>query len=354
MNQVSLPQVMHHQFNSEFSNDRLDHPATWRGDQLFQSPFWRIPFEPHWLQENRKLGSVFNLSSDFTGLLHRIQAELEDGYGAVLLSGFPVERFLCRNEGLELLKSTFTKMASVVGTPVSQSAAGEQVFSVRNEGFAENDSRSRGPNTKKKLSFHTDRCDVISFLCVQQAKSGGDNQVVSSMSIYNEVLECRPDLVDVLMQPFFYQRHNVDLGNQNQLISQPIFSFCQSRFAANYLRVLIERAYQSKEIPEMSDIQREALDYVDLIASDSSLHATFRQETGDILFLNNWVTFHRRTEFEDHDEIALRRHLLRIWLSVPNSRPLDSGFAENYGSTTAGAIRGGMQAAKTTKDQSTN
>ena len=31
---------------------------------------------------------------------------------------------------------------------------------------------SDGPNTRKRLSFHTDRCDVIGFLCLRQARSG--------------------------------------------------------------------------------------------------------------------------------------------------------------------------------------
>ena len=47
--------------------------------------------------------------------------------------------------------------------------------------------------------------------------------------------------------------------------------------------------------------------------------------------------------FEDHEDSALRRHLLRIWLAVPNSRPLNPVFIDNYGATGAGAIRGGMQ-----------
>ena len=107
----------------------------------------------------------------------------------------------------------------------------------------------------------------IGFMCLQQAKSGGENYVVSPMALYNEIGRRRPDLLGVLEQP------------------------------------------------------------------------------GDILFLNNWVTFHRRSEFEDHEEPARKRHLLRIWLSVPNSRPLNPMYRDNYGATEAGAIRGGMREA---------
>jgi hypothetical protein len=74
------------------------------------------------------------------------------------------------------------------------------------------------------------------------------------------------------------------------------------------------------------------------------MHASFMQQPGDLLFLNNWVTLHRRSEFEDYAEAEKRRHILRIWLSVPNSRPLDPLFLDNYGAIGAGEVRGGMRA----------
>ena len=95
----------------------------------------------------------------------------------------------------------------------------------------------------------------------------------------------------------------------------------------------------------MSDLQREALDYIEQLADDPSLHVSFRQQAGDVVFLNNWVTLHRRSEFVDHTNPDRKRLLLRIWLSVPNSRPLDPRFAGSYGTTQAGAIRGGMRPA---------
>ena len=104
---------------------------------------------------------------------------------------------------------------------------------------------------------------MIGFLCIRQAKSGGENQVVSSMTLYNEIQRQRPDLMEVLMKPFLYKRHTVDVGNDQPYTQQPIFSFCQGYFGANLLRVLIERAYASDDTPEMNDLQREALDFVD-------------------------------------------------------------------------------------------
>ena len=186
---------------------------------------------------------------------------------------------------------------------------------------------------------------MIGFLCLKQAKSGGENEVVSSVTLYNEIAKRRPDLLEILREPFLYKRHTVDTANNLPYCRQPVFSFCEGHFACAFLRVLIERAYADPETPEMAPEQCEALDFLEEVAAEPELHVRFRQEPGDILFLNNWVTLHRRTEFEDYEEPERRRHILRAWLSVPNSRPLDPLFVDNYGAVEAGAIRGGMVAA---------
>jgi alpha-ketoglutarate-dependent taurine dioxygenase len=327
--------------------------AAWRGEELFARSDWFHELDAVELAEIDRAVQQFH-STDSSGndlpklalpklaaRLKRIQDSLEHGSGAVMIRGLPSERY-----SRAMLEQLFLGICSEIGTPISQSAAGERIFSVRDEGYAQSDPRARGPNTAKKLSFHTDRCDVIAFLCLRQAKSGGENQLVSSVSLYNEMSKRRPDLLKILLQPFLYQRHNVDQGNESAYTQQPIFSIYQGHFAANLLRVLIERAYASSETPEMTAEQREALDELERLAEDPGLHVTFAQQPGDMLFLNNWVTFHRRHEFEDHAQLELRRHLLRVWLSVPNSRPLHPLFAGNYGATQAGAIRGGMKQMK--------
>lgn len=333
--------------------DPIEHPAAWRGEELFRRADWRCDLTPE--QSSAILAMKDRLPEseseesnppqrgqlpELSSTLMQIRHDLEHGSGACLLRGLPVDAL---NE--EQARRVFWALAQGVGTPVSQSAAGERIFSVRDEGYQLGDPKARGPNTKKRLSFHTDRCDVIAFLCLQPARSGGGNQIVSSMTVYNEILKRRPELLEVLMQPYYSRRHNVDTGNAKPWCQQPIFSFCEGHFAASYLRVLIDRAYEMPELPEMTNQQREALDLVEEIAAEPELHVSFNLERGDILLLNNWVTLHRREEFEDYDEPSKRRHLLRIWLAVPNSRPIDPRFVDNFGDTRAGAIRGGMRAA---------
>ena len=338
--------------------ESLNIAAVWRGDELFRRDDWLCELTGDDLGElSRAVSATFDrerrrvTATDFQlpGLgprLAQVQDRLEHGSGAAWLRGLNLDGY-----SEEQAKTLFWGLAQHIGTPVSQSAAGDRIFHVRDAGFGKEDPRTRGPNTRRGLSFHTDRCDVIAFLCLRPAKSGGENQLVSSAAIYNQVLLERPDLLEELMRPYLYQRHNVDQGNQHAYCRQPIFSFREGRFAANLLRVLIERAYAMDDTPDMTDSQREALDFLESVAERPEMHVTFRLERGDMLFLNNWVTLHRRFEFEDHEQPALRRNLLRLWLSVPNSRPLDPAFLDNYGAVGAGQLRGGMRAADESKQE---
>lgn len=334
---------------SSMNRRPLDHPAVWYGRELTRRPGWGDSFSDMELAELSQTSAQGILDEHASTApefpcpltrrrLWRAQQELESGCGAVLLKGL-------QKTGLsdDQFRTLFWNMMWQVGTPVTQSPRGERIFSVRDERLPDGDPRVRGPNTNRALSFHTDRCDVISFLCLSQAETGGENQIVSSMAIYNELQQRRPDLLETLCQPFYYWRHNVDTANERPYCEQPIFGFEQGHFCSNLLRVLIERAYAQPNLPDMTAEQREALDLIESIAQEPHVHFAFRQEPGDLLLLNNFVTYHRRGEFVDAPT-ATPRHLLRIWLSVPNSRPLPASFAAHYGDTRAGAIRGGMRA----------
>jgi len=242
-----------------------------------------------------------------------------------------------------IVKNWFMEFCKKIGTPLSQNENGENLLSVRDQSLGEKDPRTRGPNTNKKLSFHTDRCDVIGFLCLQPAKSGGENQIIQSKEVEKIIKKERPDLHEILYQKFPYKTHSIDPANPLPFCEQPIFSSQNGYFACSYLRVLIDRADQDPDCPSLSNQQKEALDFLDSVCERNQLQTKFTLKRGDILFLNNWTTLHRRTAFEDFSELNQRRHLLRVWLSVANSRPIDNSFLSNFGAVGAGEIRGGIR-----------
>ncbi len=329
-------------------------PAHWRGDELTRRDDWQYTLSRVECEEIRTalatvdreglaLESIAAEQFPLPALaprLARIQHSLEHGSGSFLLRGWPTERY-----DTEANRRVFWGLSQHLGTPISQSARGEKIFHVQDAGFDKDDARARGPNTSKALHFHCDRCDVIGFLCVNQAKHGGASYLVSSAAVHNEMLARRPDLLALLYQPWYYKTHNVDLANDDPWCHQPIFAIQQGHFVAYVLRVLIDRAYELPELPDMGAAQKEALDYLDTLCADPTLHHAFTQTPGDILFVNNFTNFHSRSAFEDHDDPARRRLLLRIWLSMPNSRPLPPSFAGSFGQTAAGSIRGGIHPA---------
>lgn len=296
----------------------LDHPSAWIGNELGSDPSW---------------------IGDFGALdTATIEDQLENGPGVVLLRGFPID-----GHDKDSAREAFRGWCSGLGTLLSQNEKGDTLFDVSDAGFGKDDPRTRGPNTNKKLSFHTDRCDVIGFLCWKQARSGGENELLSSMQLYNEIARRRPDLLEVLLQSFVYKRHTVDLGNEQPYCEQPIFSFQDGHFACSFLRVLINRAHADPNLPDLSTAQIEAMDFLEAVAEEPDISHRFRQEPGDVLLLNNWVTLHRRSAFVDHEDPTERRCLFRAWLSMPNSRPLDPRFEANFGAVGAGEVRGGFK-----------
>ena len=317
----------------------INSSGSWKGKEISGQPDWQIDLTENHIKEiNELISGNGQKNSSITQLFADARETLENGPGVVLIRNCPVHDL---NEGEA--KKLFSILASLIGTLVSQSSEGELIFSVRDSGYKEDDPRSRGPNTRKKLSFHSDRCDVIGFLCLKQAMSGGENQIVSSIAIHNHLVENEPGLIKYLYEPFYYRRHNVDTGNELPYCRQPIFSVTEGKFACNLLRVLIDRAYAMPELPDMSEEQKKALDAIEETASLTEMHFNFRQRPGDILFLNNWTTLHRRSEFIDFPDPEKKRHILRAWISPPNNRPIDPLFEDNYGDHRAGKVRGGMR-----------
>jgi len=83
---------------------------------------------------------------------------------------------------------------------------------------AVNDPSARIYQTTERQTFHTDSCDMVALLCLKTAKSGGESALVSSMTIYNEMYEQRPDLLELLFQPFVTDRRGeVPVGKKPYL-----------------------------------------------------------------------------------------------------------------------------------------
>ncbi|MEM7565294.1 MAG: TauD/TfdA family dioxygenase, partial [Pseudomonadota bacterium] len=184
------------------------------------------------------------------------------------------------------------------------------------------DPKERAYRNSTELDMHTDACDVVAMMCLQKAASGGISGYVSAISIYNEVLQRRPDLMPVLMTGFHYHRFGEEAPGQSPVTEEkiPVFSFEQGYLSVNYLRSYIEMAAEELQQP-LSRPEIEALDLVDEIAHDDRFALKFITQPGEAVFFNNLTVLHNRTAFDDAEEESLKRHFLRLWLVAHQPRP---------------------------------
>ena len=271
--------------------------------------------------------------------LHGILDQVINGRGFVLIKGLLVERWSRREAAV-----AFLMIGVQLGNLRMQNAEGHLLGHVRDLGRSSDDPNTRIYQTRERQTHHTDSCDVVGLMCLQQAKSGGLSSLVSSTTIFNEMRRRRPDLLSVLMQPIETDRRGEVPEGSKPYFNISVFNYHDGLVSAIYQRQYIESARRFHEVPPLSPLQIEALDLLDQLANDPKLNLMMELEPGDIQLVHNHTILHDRTAFEDYPEPDRKRHLLRLWLAPPNARPLPEVYAERFGSITPGD-RGGVAVA---------
>ena len=106
--------------------------------------------------------------------------------------------------------------------------------------------------------------------------------------------------------------------------------------------------YAEPGVPPLRPEQVEAMDELAAIADELALQVPF--EEGQIQLMNQHVTYHGRTAYADDATAGASRVLLRMWLAMPNSRALPPGHAVQWGTSAAGALRGGAMPGRSAFD----
>jgi hypothetical protein len=251
-----------------------------------------------------------------------IRNDLEGGRGFALIRALPVDRY--KQDDIERI---FWGMGVHVGTPEPQDKAGNLLHHVRDTGNSiHRDANLRAYQTNMKIPFHNDGSDAFMLLCRCPAKSGGRSVMVSASSLYNEILRRRPDLVEALCEPFHFDARGQQPEGMPRCQVLPVFNIHEGRLNVMYKRDYIDLAQRFEESPRLSNKQIEALDLLDEIANDEEFRLEFDMEPGDTLVGNNYEILHSRTSFQDFHDLKRRRHMLRLWLTLPKGRPLPPIF----------------------------
>ena len=263
-------------------------------------------------------------------VLDSIARDVIDGRGFALIRGVPVERYSRLEAAI-----AFWGVGLYLGVPVSQNAKGHLLGHVKDLGgtsFA--NPSNRGYETHDKLPYHSDSCDVVGLLCLHPSKTGGESTIVSSVTIHNEMLRRRPDLVAALAQPIYRDRRGEIPEGADPWYQLPVFNYCQGYLTTSWQGGYIRSARRFEELPAPPAALDEALDMFARLCRELCVSMDFHP--GDIQLLHNHVVVHSRTEYEDFEDPARKRHLLRLWLSTPDGRPLPAGFMGKYHNLEAG------------------
>jgi hypothetical protein len=251
----------------------------------------------------------------FAHVLGDVRRELIDGRGIVMIQGFPLDR-MSREEQI----IAYLGLGTYLGKTMPQNKQGHVLGHVKDIGGDYSDPNTRGYMTNAEMRFHTDPCDYVGLLCLQTAKSGGASRIASSVTVYNSMLERRPDLARVLTEDFYSTHGGETNPGETPWYKQPIFAFVEGHFSAGGIGAMVDKAQGLPGVPPYTAAQKEAIALYRKTVDQVALSIGF--ERGDIQFLNNHVMLHTRLAYEDWPQEERKRHLLRLWLSDPTSRPI--------------------------------
>ena len=238
-------------------------------------------------------------------------AALSGGRGFILLRRFPVEEL--SEPATEL---GYLGLGLHLGTPVGQDARASLLGHVRDERVPRTGPHIRLYQTHERQDFHTDGADVVGLLCLHGAGSGGESRLASTHAVYNQILTTRPDLLEVLYQPFAWDRNDEQAPGDPPYFLMPAIHDLDGVPRIFYIGWYIRDAQRHADAPRLTPQQLDAMRLVEQTANDPAFHVEMDFQPGDIQLIANWNILHAREAYEDAEDPAERRHLLRLWLKA--------------------------------------
>lgn len=306
-------------------HQRIDHPSAWTRDSSGGKAglTWTLTAAEHaaieeMVARTRAMRPQAMRREDadapaLVDLARRLKRELMDGRSVVILSGLTPERY-----SADAFERVFWALGLHMGIAAVQSRDGDRLGYVQKDDV---NATARGYRSQAELAFHTDSYEILGLMCVRAAASGGYTSLVSTLAIHNALLAERPELLDPLYRGYYYALSELQDSHDPVTAAKiPVYCNVDGVVSAMYSRVPMEAAARLRGEPLPDDL-RAALDAFDAAARRPDLAIQFLVEPGEMLFVHNFVNMHARTTFEDSPD--RKRLLFRLWLTVPDGRPVD-------------------------------
>ena len=326
-------------------------PSAWYGSVLQNQPQrWTLTLSAAQVLELATAADACLLQSDDVGKivkanfhlpnlalkLEEVRTALLSGLGFMLIKGIDKEQFSTLQ-----LAAMFYGFGAHLGNARMQNAQGHILGHVRDLNLRSDDPKVRIYQTSERQTFHTDSADVVALLCLNKAKSGGESLLVSAVTVFNEMRKHYPQLLTCLLDPIATDRRGEVPPGMPPYFSIPVFTWYQQQLNVIYQRQYIDSAQRFAGAFKLTARHIEALDKFDQLCNDPKFNLRMQLQPGDMQFVYNHSLLHDRTSFEDYQPPQQRRHLLRLWLSMPGDRELPAVYAQRFESVSIGE-RGGM------------
>lgn len=246
-------------------------------------------------------------------VMARVKTMLDHETGVVVLDRLPLDRYDVR-----AATACYWTLAGLIGRQVAQNWHGLMLYDVRDSG-KNHGNGVRGSVTNVELYFHTDNSfgiappQYVGLLCLQTAKTGGESRLVNWGAVWDRLAAEKPELLARGAEPFLFDRQMEHAPDAPKVMQKPILRQTGDSIGFCFSSRLMRTGYR------MADAQLDAagaafLDAVDDIVNRESMQFRMHLARGQIQFINNARIGHARSAFEDHDDPAKKRRLIRIWL----------------------------------------
>jgi len=274
---------------------KVDVPSAWRGEEMAANPDrWLTQLDAADVAELENAARSYLAATDkiaeitrerfplprFGAYLAKLRKKLINGIGFELIRGLPVT-----NYSQKFAATIFCGLGAHLGSARSQNAAGHILGHVRDVGADANNPNTRIYQTSERQTFHTDSSDVVGLLCIREAMEGGKSLLVSTTTIYNEMLRTHPDLAALLFDPIATDRRGEVPEGEKPYLEIPVLNWHAGFLTGFYQRQYIDSAQRFPDAPRLTPAHVRALDLFDKLANDPGLHLGMQLQPGDMQFV---------------------------------------------------------------------
>jgi alpha-ketoglutarate-dependent taurine dioxygenase len=244
--------------------------------------------------------------------LRRIERDLLDGRGFVVLRGIPRERYdndaMCR---------LYWGIGAHLGKPWAQNHHGHVLGDVTDQGKRASDPTARGNELGSiGLPYHSDGSDLVGLMCLQTSAEGGASTVCNAVTIHNDMVRDAPELAAELYQPQPNDFRGEHRKGSKPYYMVPVFSECEGRLFVRYIRPYIQASQRHPDAPRITELAERAMQRLDAMTADPQYEVHMDFLPGDIQIVNNYHVLHGRAPYRDDPSTGRVRHLKRLWLET--------------------------------------